>query len=193
MKALLQYLSLVDTFQSYTSHLYIEHLASGAHDEEERENFLNRTIFVLASRRLWWLDGVDEMVERNGCSASPRSRGQMRGGRMYNFLSIINLVLAIATVIGGIMAYRHGFTRTANEVQERVIGALNSELAALTSRIESMEKENIRLHQIISTICTALKQRGIAVTIEGDMVNISDQSGTHTERIHEHVDGHGVS
>jgi hypothetical protein len=31
---------------------------------------------------------------------------------MYNFLSILNLVLAISTVVGGIMAYRHGFTRT---------------------------------------------------------------------------------
>ena len=98
---------------------------------------------------------------------------------MYNFLSILNLVLAIGTVIGGVMAYRHGFTRTANEVQERVIHALTSELSALTARIESMEKENIRLHQIIATICAALKRRGIAVTIEGDMVNIHDQSGPH--------------
>ncbi len=112
---------------------------------------------------------------------------------MLNFLSIVNLVLLIATALGGIMAYRHGWTRTANEVQERVIGALNSELAALTSRIESMEKENIRLHQIIATICTALKQRGIAVTIEGDMVNISDQQGTHSQRIHEHMGGHGAA
>src|SRR5438094_6076710 len=107
---------------------------------------------------------------------------------MYNVLSILNLVLAIGTVIGGVMAYRHGFTRTANEVQERVIAALNSELATLAGRIESMEQENIRLHQIIATICAALKQRGIAVTIEGDMVNISDGSGTQTERIHEHLD-----
>ena len=105
---------------------------------------------------------------------------------MSNFLSILNLVLLIATTLGGILAFRHGFTRTANEVQERVIAALNSELAALASRIESMEKENIRLHQIIATICAALKRRGIAVTIQGDMVNIHDQSGTHTERIHEH-------
>ncbi len=110
---------------------------------------------------------------------------------MYNFLSIFNLVLAISTVIGGIMAYRHGFTRTANEVQERVISALNSELTALTSRIESMEKENIRLHQIIATICAALKRRSIAVTIEGDMVNIRDRAGTHTERIHEHLEQGG--
>jgi uncharacterized protein (UPF0335 family) len=104
---------------------------------------------------------------------------------MYNFLSILNLALLIATALGGIMAFRHGFTRTANEVQERVINALNSELATLTGRIESMEKENIRLHQTIATICAALKRRGIAVTIQGDLVNISDQSGTQTERIHE--------
>jgi hypothetical protein len=52
-----------------------------------------------------------------------------------------------------------------------------------------MEQENIRLHQTIATICSALKQRGIAVTIDGDMVNIRDETGTHTERIHEHADG----
>ena len=108
---------------------------------------------------------------------------------MSNFLSILNLVLLIATTLGGILAFRHGFTRTANEVQERVIAALNSELAALASRVESMEKENVRLHQIIATICAALKQRGIAVTIQGDMVNISDESGTQTERIHEQRKG----
>src|SRR5690348_9933255 len=99
---------------------------------------------------------------------------------MYDFLSLLNLVLIIATTLGGIVAFRHGFTRTANEVQERVISTLNSELQALTHRIESMEKENIRLHQTIATICAALKRRGIAVTIQGDMVNIRDQSGTHT-------------
>ena len=104
---------------------------------------------------------------------------------MYNFLSILNLTLAIGTVIGGVMAYRHGFTRTANEVQERVIAALQAELQALTGRVEGMEKENIRLHQIIATICAALKKRGIAVTIEGDIVNIRDQRGMHSERIHE--------
>src|SRR5438105_13520687 len=107
---------------------------------------------------------------------------------MYNFLSILNLVLAIGTVVGGIFAFRHGFTRTVNEVQERVINALNLELATLASRIESMEKENIRLHQIIATLCSALKRRGVAITIEGDMVNISDESGTHSERIHEYED-----
>jgi len=107
---------------------------------------------------------------------------------MYNFLSIFNLVLAIGTVIGGIMAYRHGFTRTANEVQERVIGALESELRALQNRLTELEKANTRLQQVIATICSALKQRGVAVTIEGDMVNIRDRAGTHTERIHEDVE-----
>ncbi len=105
---------------------------------------------------------------------------------MLDFLSLLNLVLIIATTLGGILAYRHGFNRTANEVQERVINTLNLELSTLTARIESMEQENIRLHQTIATICAALKRRGIAVTIQGDMVNIRDGSGTHTERIHEH-------
>jgi hypothetical protein len=70
---------------------------------------------------------------------------------MYNFLSIVNLVLVIATVGGGILAFRRGFTRTANEVQERVIHALNSELEALTARIESIEKYDRDLRPMAST------------------------------------------
>lgn len=96
-------------------------------------------------------------------------------------LSILNLLMTICLVIGGFIAYRHGFTRTANEVQERVINALQSEIQALHDRIGALEKENTRLNYTITTICTSLKQRGIHVTIDGDIVTIHDYtSNSHT-------------
>ena len=36
-------------------------------------------------------------------------------------LSLINLLITLCLLVGGVAAYRHGFARTANEVQERVI------------------------------------------------------------------------
>ncbi len=96
-------------------------------------------------------------------------------------LSLINLIITLCLMVGGIAAYRHGFTRTANEVQERVINALQSEIQSLHDRIEALEKENTRLNYTLTTICSALKQRGIHVTIDGDIVSIQDRSGiSHT-------------
>ena len=60
-------------------------------------------------------------------------------------LSLINLIITLCLMVGGVAAYRHGFTRTANEVQERVINALQSEIQSLHDRIAALEKENTRL------------------------------------------------
>ena len=96
---------------------------------------------------------------------------------MSNTLSILNLVLCIGLAIGGVAAFRHGFTRTANEVQERVINALESEINALKDRLSELEKENARLTQVIATIRTAMRRRGLLVTVEGELVSIRDKSG----------------
>src|SRR5258708_20545301 len=130
---------------------------------------------------------------------------------MSNFYSSINLVYIVVTlcvVVGGIFAFRHGFTRTANEVQERVINALSAELTALSTQIEMLTKrlneleqenirltsrqneldhENIRLRMIITAICNAMKRRRINIDIEQDFIQIKDESGgIETQRIFEH-------
>ncbi len=97
---------------------------------------------------------------------------------MFQPLSLLNLLIAICLVIGGIMAYYHGFTRTANEVQERVINALQSEIQTLHDRIATLEQENVRLNYVVTTLCSALKQLGIHVTIDGDMISIHDHDGS---------------
>lgn len=104
---------------------------------------------------------------------------------LYTAISVISLVLTVAGILGGIFAFRNGFSRTANEVQERVINALNCELDALRQRINDLERENSRFQQIISTICEALKKRGLAVSIDGNLVSISDGKDTHSMRIQE--------
>jgi hypothetical protein len=105
---------------------------------------------------------------------------------MLNFLSILNLVITLSLMVGGLLAYQHGFTRTANEVQERVIRLLQSEIGALQDRIVALEKENTRLSHVITTIRSSLKRRGLLITIDGELVSIRDRAGrvTQTTRIH---------
>jgi hypothetical protein len=86
--------------------------------------------------------------------------------------------MSICLLIGGVVAYRYGIARTANEVQERVINALQGEIAALHERVEALEKENTRLGQTVALICAALKQRGMHVTIDGNMVGLHDETGS---------------
>jgi regulator of replication initiation timing len=95
-------------------------------------------------------------------------------------LSIFSILLTICGILGGIVAFRNGFTRTANEIQERVINALEIELEHLRQRLDDLKEENTRLKLTIDTICAALKSRDMAVTIEGDMVSIRDSSGSKT-------------
>jgi hypothetical protein len=96
---------------------------------------------------------------------------------MNDLLNVIDLGISIVLAIGGVAAFRYGFTRTANEVQERVIHALESEIGTLKDRLSELEKENARLTLIIATIRTAMRRRGLFVTIEGELVSIRDKAG----------------
>jgi chromosome segregation ATPase len=103
---------------------------------------------------------------------------------MTNVLSILNLVLCIGLAIGGLAAFRHGFTRTANEVQERVINALECEINSLKDRLSELEKENARLTHVIATIRTSLRRRGLFVSVDGELVSIRDRAGKLTQAAH---------
>ncbi|GAC1568812.1 MAG: hypothetical protein NVS3B14_19600 [Ktedonobacteraceae bacterium] len=100
---------------------------------------------------------------------------------MPNFLTILNLVATFGLIVGGLLAYHHGFARTASEVQERVIHLLQSEIGALQDRIGALEKENTRLSHVIMTIRASLKRRGLHISIDGELVSIQDQAGHLTQ------------
>ena len=104
---------------------------------------------------------------------------------MWNYLSIIlplfNTMLFIGFGIGGIMAYRNGKARTANEVQDRVINAMQHELDLQAKRIDEIVKENTRLEHVILLIKKALMQRGLSVTIDGELVTLHGSDGSMTQ------------
>lgn len=101
-------------------------------------------------------------------------------------VTYLNIAVAVAMMLGGAVAFRYGMNRTANEIQERVIYALQSEIQLLQERVVALEKDNTRLSDIIALIRSALKQHGLSVTIDGEVISIHDTQGnsTHTTRIH---------
>ena len=100
-------------------------------------------------------------------------------------VTYLNIAVAVAMVLGGAIAFRYGMNRSANEIQERVIHALQSEIQLLQDRVVALEKDNTRLSDIITLIRSALKQHGLSVTIDGEVISIHDTQGnsTHVTRI----------
>lgn len=97
---------------------------------------------------------------------------------------LINTALMVCLIIGGYMAIRSGKHTKSGELQEQAINALKAELEAVQRRIDVVERENTRLHMTINLIKSALVKRGMRVTIDGDMVEITDAHGQSSSYSH---------
>ncbi len=92
----------------------------------------------------------------------------------------------------GIIAYGWYITRSAKGKAEKIasqakddaIDAMNTYLDVLKERIKDTEEENTKMKHIVETIYNALKARGIYITIDGDMIHISEGKNSTTARIH---------
>lgn len=103
----------------------------------------------------------------------------------YSLTGIGNMIIGLLLLVGGYMALRSGKHQKVGEIQGQVIDALKAELEAVQRRIDIVERENTRLHQTINLIKSALAKRGYRVTIDGDMVEISNQNGSSYSHIQE--------
>jgi cell division protein FtsB len=103
---------------------------------------------------------------------------------IYNAAGILNTALMLCLIIGGSLAIRSGKQQQAGSIQSQVIDALKAELETLQRRVDSLEKENTRLTQIMSLIKQALRKRGLTITIDGDLVTIDDGRGSSSQYSH---------
>jgi hypothetical protein len=93
---------------------------------------------------------------------------------------LINTVLLIATSIGAFFFIRNSRRQTVIGLQSDAIDALQSQVVSLQARLESLEEENSRLRTVLDTIRAALKEQGIIITIDGEMVSITNQRANKT-------------
>lgn len=96
--------------------------------------------------------------------------------------STLNTVLLLLALIGGFFAFRNGKRTELVKLQRETIEALQQRTTSLEQKIGDLEKENHLQQHIIDTIISALKTRGMAVTIDGDMVTIADESGASSHK-----------
>ena len=111
---------------------------------------------------------------------------------IYSLTGIGNFLIGILLLVGGYMAIRSGKHQKAGEIQDqttnaqdKAITALKVELETLQSRFDTLERENARLHQTINLIKSGLSKRGYKITIDGDMVEITNQNGSSYSHIQE--------
>lgn len=97
---------------------------------------------------------------------------------MYYVTTILNTAIALCAIGGGLVAFFRSRKAEVVKIQDETITALQQQIDTIKARQESLEKENLRLRQIIETIQEALKQRGIHITIDGDLVTIKENNTT---------------
>lgn len=105
-----------------------------------------------------------------------------------DFLPVLNIVLLVGLTVGGLLAFRKGYSKEAGAIQERVITALKDEVSTLRDKVESLERERATQDRVIATIRYALKQHGLRVIISGDFVTLKERNGqSHTTRVQQAV------
>ena len=99
--------------------------------------------------------------------------------------------LIVIAAIGSFYIIRSGVRKTTSEAQQDAIVALQAQVSALRNNVEDLTKENARLEQVVQTICSALKTRGMIITVQGELITIEDvKTGrTTATRIHENGKG----
>ncbi len=101
------------------------------------------------------------------------------------FLNLFYLVMMLAAIIGGIAAFRDALRKTRRDIerstmeaQERANNAMQQEINTMKDKISDLERENTRLSQTLGLIKSALRKRGLTISIDGDLVTIESSNGT---------------
>jgi uncharacterized membrane protein YebE (DUF533 family) len=94
---------------------------------------------------------------------------------MTPYLNVVFPIIAIAGALGIFFAsYRNAKKDRVENTQQKTIDAQNTQISLLKDRLLEVEKENTRVHLLLDTVISALKQDGKIITIDGNMITISD-------------------
>ncbi len=94
-----------------------------------------------------------------------------------NYAYALSALVGVCAILGGFLAFRSGRAANLTNIQQQTITALQMQINSLKDKIGELEKENILQRDTMDKITSALKQKGLIVTIDGDMVVISSKGG----------------
>ncbi len=99
-------------------------------------------------------------------------------------LVIANFILIVGEAVGGYIVIRSTISNAERLVEERVRNALVAENELLTARLVRIEKENLRLDQIMELVIEILKKtRNLELEVRDDMIILRDDGKAHVRRI----------
>lgn len=90
---------------------------------------------------------------------------------------LLQATLLLAAMAGGVFVFRNSKKAGIVQIQSDTIIAMQQNLETLKTNQETLQKENIHLQYVIETISAALKQKGIIITISGEMITLQDAKG----------------
>jgi len=73
----------------------------------------------------------------------------------------------------------------AKNANRDAIETMQVHIGILRERVKDAEQENVKLRQLFDTISSALKSRGLYISIDGDMIHLHDTKG---DSITVHID-----
>ena len=93
-------------------------------------------------------------------------------GLLAPALPYLTLFLTLCLAVGGALAFRQGYSKTASEIQERVIAALKGEIETLEMKVLTCEQETFRQKRVLATVRYALKRLGFRIIVNGDFITL---------------------
>jgi hypothetical protein len=90
--------------------------------------------------------------------------------------------MLICIIVGGFFAVRNGRQTQLAKFQKDTIDAQNDRIKILEDKIADLEKQNTKQQYIIDTITSGLKQRGLVISVDGEMYPIADKPTAHRKR-----------
>lgn len=96
---------------------------------------------------------------------------------LFSLNGLINTFLILCVSIGGFFAFRYGMKKQNFTAMEQTIIILQNQVNAIQTSLDAVEKRNVHLEYVIETVQVALKQKGIIISIDGDLITISDALG----------------
>ena len=84
-------------------------------------------------------------------------------------------VILLAITVGGFFAVRFGFNKELMTRLKDTNDVLTRQVEALTRRVSELEKRDAFKDGLIDTITQALERKNIKITIDGDMVTLTER------------------
>ena len=92
-------------------------------------------------------------------------------------LPLVSIIISLFVLIGGVAAFRHGYSSTTIESQSKTIEALETRVKTLEAGAEADKREIARLRRLFIGVNIALKEHGLSVEAEDDaIILINNQS-----------------